>query len=296
MTRRSLASCGAAALLSLLAWQLMPASEMRMLHADPVSPTLDTDGDFLPDVVEWACLTNPQNPDTDSDGVSDFVEVVQRGNPRRVGLPRPSDHEMRVVVTANEVAGGVVATNIHLLFRFMGDPSLLGAFRPWLRIGAIPGLEISLDSLASGVSSILHHVDPVEGYWVRVLVPLASENALRMLLPCTIGARAAIGGRQIDTAVALFDARGTTSTLVPFADDSYAVQSIGSVAAFQGGGSNRICVLQLTEVGTGPGGVAYEVSAADCDDCNGLQCGVDCPHAIGWIFVVPGGVEVITGG
>jgi hypothetical protein len=295
MPERLTATCCAAIVFAPLALvlALTPGSA---LQADPISPTLDTDGDFLPDVVEWACLTNPFNADTDNDGVGDYVEVVQRANPRQVGIALPVDHEMRVVVTSSIGADGFSHTTLHLLFRFVGPLSLLSSFQPWLSLATVPGLQIPLDSLAAGMTSILDRVDPTEGYWIRAVVPLASENLLRMLLPCTIGARARIGTRLIDTSVPLFDEAGTTATLVPFRSDGYAVQSIGSPGAFQGRGSNRICVLRLAEVGSNPAGVAYEVVQADCDDCNGLQCGVNCPHSVGWVFVVPGGVDVIAGG
>jgi hypothetical protein len=282
-------------LLSLPLWLLTLTSTSKEIGADPIDPRLDTDGDFLPDVVEWACLTDPQNPDTDRDGIGDFIEVVQRGNPRRVGMPRPADHEMRIVVTATEGPNRDVQTNLHLLFRFLGTPSLLTSFQPWLRIGAFPGLEIPLGSLASGMTSLEQRIDPIEGLLVSVLIPMASESMLRALLPCTIGARATIGDRELATTVPLFDVRGTTATLVPFDQDGYAVQSIGAMTAFQGG-SNRVCVVQLSRIGVGPGGVAYQVTHADCDDCNGLQCGVQCADLVSWVLVLPGGLGSIAGG
>ena len=60
---------------------------------------IDTDGDFLPDVVEWVVLTDSTNPDTDGDNTPDFVEVVEGGNPRFETPPMPADQQMRLVVT-----------------------------------------------------------------------------------------------------------------------------------------------------------------------------------------------------
>ena len=52
---------------------------------------IDTDGDFLPDVVEWVVLTDSTNPDTDGDHIPDFVEVIEGGNPRFETAPLPAD-------------------------------------------------------------------------------------------------------------------------------------------------------------------------------------------------------------
>ena len=46
----------------------------------PVDPT-DTDGDGIPDVVEYYYGTDPYNPDTDGDGLSDLGEVQRNLDP-----------------------------------------------------------------------------------------------------------------------------------------------------------------------------------------------------------------------
>lgn len=282
------------ALAASFAW-LVPTSESAVLAADETETTDDADRDFLPDVIEWAVLTNAHHPDSDGDGCPDFVEVVQRGNPRMVGLPRPTDHEMRLVVTSTP-AGMGCDVHLHLLFRFMGEVSLLSSLDPYLQIDRYPGLRIPLGSLASGQVSFAQRLVPNEGLWVRVSIPFASEALIRTLLPCTIGAYGTIGGRQIATDVPLFDLGGVAATMVPFGPDLFAVQSINPAAVFLGGGSNRVCVLRLSEIGSGPGGRAYRVTQADCDDCNDLECGPMCPETTGWVFVLPSGVEAITGG
>jgi hypothetical protein len=294
MTRYFRAACAAAILLAggLLAW---PRAPVRLV-ADPLGSSLDSDGDFLPDAVEWACLTNSQLADTDSDGVSDFVEVVQRANPRRIGEPLPPDHEMRIVVTSDGQPGSPGSTCLHLLFRFMGEPSLMTSFLTWIEIDSMPGVRISLEGLAAQSLSIESRVVSGEGLWVRVSLPLVSENLLRAFLPCTLRSEAQIGSRFLTTSAPLFEVAGTIATLVPYCDEGFALQTIGQQVTFPEASPNRVCVLQLRQIGIAPGGVAYEVVNADCDDCSDLDCNSDCSQTRGWILTLPGGVGSITGG
>lgn len=284
-------AASAAALLILGQWP--SACVEKGLRADPVDPLADTDGDFLPDSVEWAVVTSSLRADTDHDGVPDFVEVVQNANPRRALTPLPQDHEMRVVVTSSAGPGGSQVW-LHMLMRFMGDVSLMTSFRPWIQVAQLPGFRIPLDAMGSQ-TVVRQRVTQQEGLWVTVSVPLVSEDLLRMLLPATLGAEATIGGRGVRSVAKVFPQGATTATLVPF-EDGFAVQSIGSAGFFRGGGSNKICVLSLSELGTGPAGTTYRVTDALCDDCNDLECGVGCEDTVGWVFVVPGGVQPITGG
>jgi hypothetical protein len=294
-TLLSLAIAAAVGLLCGPAWQ--SARHSPKLGADQIDPFADSDDDFLPDSIEWALVTNPQRADTDGDGIPDFVEVVQHGSPCTPNPPLPADNEMRLVITStpSQCPSNGPQTWLHLLFRFMGQPTTLSNFQCWIQIGVAPGLRIPLDSLGSGPLVFRQRDAGPDGLWVTLSVPLASENLLRVLLPCTIGAQATIGTRAIRTGVQLFDIHGSTASLVPF-HNGFAVQPINPACALTGGGSNRICVLGLTEAGSGPGGTAYQVSSADCDDCNDLECGIGCTETLGWVFVIPGGIETITGG
>lgn len=278
-----------------LAWTAVSPRDTAVLRADPVSPTQDTDGDFLPDIVEWASLSNSQSADTDSDGNSDLLEFLQRTSSLRVNAAAAMDHEMRAVVTSHEVAGGAHLVSLHLFFRFLGDPTLAGNVHPWIEFGCAPGMRFPLDLLSPGVT-VEHRVDPVQGHFARVSTPLVDEQVLRMLLPCTFGVDATIGTKQIQSTVPVFDVGGITSTLVPYPRQGLAIQSIGRHGAFSGGGTNRVCVLSLQPWQQVPGGTAYVCTHADCEDCNDLECGTACPLTEGWIFVLPGGLQSITGG
>lgn len=295
MTPRSAAAIACAALLVSTSWLALGVSRPKVLRADTPTIDVDSDGDFLPDVVEWACMTSALSADTDGDATPDFVEVVQRGNPRRADLAPAADHEMRVVVTSTPGPAGSDIV-MHLLFRFMGGTELLTSLDPWAEVGSMPGLQIPLSSLSPQPVSVQQRLVPGEGLWVRLSLSLVSEDVLRLVLPCSIGASAQIGSRALTSLVPLFDHAGETCSVVPYADGLFAIQAVGQGAQVMTAPNNRVCVLQLQQIGSGPGGSAFMVTGAECQDCNDLTCGVECSASVGTVIILPGGVGSITGG
>ncbi|MBL9079247.1 MAG: hypothetical protein JNL08_17225 [Planctomycetes bacterium] len=265
------------------------------VDATPTSVLMDTDGDFLPDVVEWAVMTSSTNADTDGDLSPDFVEVVQRGAPRFVDDPLPIDHEMRVVMTAP--AGGAAGPTawLHLLMRFAVDPTKFENFTVWFEPPWAPGLKVPLEGLFS--SAILSQRNTTtDGIWLCASVPLVSASLLQTLLPCGIYGRALIDGRQVEAGVSLLSMQNETVCMVPFGprgSDQFAFQSIAAATASTSTGTNRVCVVDLREVGSGPGGTVFEVSAADCVDCNELECSPSCAQSVGWLVTIPGGLATL---
>lgn len=255
----------------------------------------DTDDDFLPDCVEWAVLSSATDPDTDDDGVGDFVEVVQRGTPRYAGNTVPADHEMRIVVTGPAPGSGDSLAWLHLLVRILEPDTPLQSFQAWVETPLLPGCSFPFDILALG-SPVLRVRDAGgQGQWLSLSVPLASVSLLHSFLPCSVQIEATLGGRYIRSGVKLFDVMGSIATLVAFDPDRFAVQTI-SAQASSGMLANRVCLLDLAEVGSGPGGTVYEVADASCEDCNELECAVTCPSSIGWLITIPGGISTIGGG
>lgn len=283
----SLLTVGAAVALSLRG----PTESVR---ADGTDPLADADDDFLPDCVEWAVLTSASNPDTDGDSVPDFVEVVQRGTPRMPGQPMPLDQEMRIVITGPQGSTSG-PTWMHLLVRLAEPTSQMTNFHAWLELGLLPGLQISFDMFALGPAVFRQRDSGAQGTWIQYSVPLVSAALVHQILPCTVQAEAVIGGRYVRSGTSLFDVQGSIATLAPFGENCFAVQTIAPVPVV-GGSSNRVCVLDLQECGSGLGGTLYTVAHANCEDCNELECVVaSCALCVGWVITIPGGLGVISG-
>ena len=261
---------------------------------DPL-PFCDSDDDFLPDAVEWVVLTSASAPDTDNDAIPDFVEVVQRGRPRQSSEPLASDQEMRIVLTGPEPGSAETVAWLHLLVRLIQPTASMTSFSAWVEMPIAPGLRFTFDLMSFGPAIFSQRDAGVDGLWMSLSVPLVSTDLLHLLAPLSLHAESTIDGRVIHSAVNLFDMQGELSTLVAFDSSSYAVQAIAASSGGGGNLSNRVCLLDLTEVGSGPGGTVYEVVAARCEDCNEVECSPNCPQSVGWLVTIPGGLGTMGG-
>ena len=287
---------------SFVAWTI-PSKSVAAGGGTGSAATLDTDGDFLPDAVEWVVLTNAHKDDTDGDLIPDFVEVVEAGRPRHESQPLPADQHMRLIITGPSPASTDPRTWMHVFHRVMTPATSPGSganaiqsFQVWLEGPLWPGIQFPLNALASGEVVYRERVTANDGVWVQFSVPLVSQSILAAVLPCTIWAQTTVREQSLRSGQTLIEAGGSIATLVPFVDDRYVLQTLSPFASQPAvSESNRVCVLSLQEMSVGPAGTTYQVVDADCEDANELECSASCQASIGWTMTIPGGTGLIGG-
>ena len=219
-----------------VAW-IVPTKSVAAGGGQDSAATLDTDGDFLPDAVEWVVLTNANNPDTDGDNSSDFVELIEAGQPRHESAPLPPDQQMRLIITGPSPASTDPRTWMHIFHRVMTSQSGVGAgvsaiqsFETWLQGPLWPGIRFPLNGIAAGEVVYRERVTANEGVWVQFSIPLVSQAVLSAVLPCTIWAETTVAGQALTSGQNLINAGGNIATLVPCAPGRYVFQSLGPYA------------------------------------------------------------------
>ena len=117
-------------------------SEGLRLQAASDDPYLDSDGDLLPDQLEWVTLSSPSSADSDGDGRDDFLEVVQHTATYQGTSTQPVDNEMRVLLST-ATSGRSRDIWMHCLFRFASGRLDLDWFAPYITNGqvAVPMLS-----------------------------------------------------------------------------------------------------------------------------------------------------------
>ena len=259
---------------------------------------LDSDGDFLPDSVEWIALTNAQQADTDGDAIGDFVEFVQRGRPRQAGPALPVDHELRVAVTGPRPGTADTMTWLHIFLLKAENAASVSSLDAWIDLPGLAGTRIAFDPLSVPGVAFDARLAGNGALWLRCSVPLLGVPLMQAIAPCSFGVDTVVGGRALTSGAKLIDAQGVLATLTPFDVGTFAVQSLSppaaGVAGSGAGSSNRVCVLDMQEVGSSPAGTLYAVVDASCEDCNDIECVLlNCRESIGWIVTVPGGTDTL---
>ena len=275
-------------------------SEGLRLQAASDDPYLDSDGDLLPDQLEWVTLSSPSSADSDGDGRDDFLEVVQHTATYQGTSTQPVDNEMRVLLST-ATSGRSRDIWMHCLFRFASGRLDLDWFAPYITNGqvAVPMLSI----IGRTPMNLVVRTVPNQGLYASLSLRLTTEAEFRRYLPCTVTALASIGGRRISTGMYAFDSGTEISTLLPRGVDinrrSFLVQSLRSLDVnsqsqfFRG---NKVCELGLSVLASTPGGSLCEVQSAACEPANGLRCSTSCSSAVGSEIFVPAGLAATTGG
>ncbi len=288
--------------MAVLAWStgslhLRPA----YLSATSTDPLHDTDGDGVPDNVEWLFMSDPTVVDTDGDGMDDFVEIVQHTAVRGFTAPQPIDHEMRVAVsTGVDPVTNTCHVWMHCLFQFAGGQLDLSWFQPFV---ASTGVSVPIEQLLGRTPMGLSmRSDPARGSLVILSMRLGTVADFKNLAPCSINVRAALGSHFIQSSAYLFDMNGALCTLVSQGRDAgtnkLVVQTLdpndGSKSV--GFASNRRCEQTLAPAGMTSIGPIYEVISSDCEISEGMRCGTACPTMVGREALLPSGMGSITGG
>lgn len=257
---------------------------------------LDTDGDMLPDALEWVLMSDPTKVDSDGDGEDDFLSAVQHG------MPAPKDHEMRVAVHA--WGGGLY---LDLMVRwFPGeDPGDVVVFLETQQ----QRMSINHVFLFQLAELKIKSVER-EGDYLFASARLCDLDQVKPLLPCTLGVDGSIGGKQMASGIVLDEVDGEVVGLVPLPDtyaQAFALHPIdggsfaqaadnedgpGSGNGTTVGGPRRFwqgsktCEMQLVPVGSGGGSTVTEVSDARCSGAPTLRCAPSCADWTGKIYVI----------
>lgn len=275
---------------------LLPTSGASSLAAAPLQPLLDTDGDGLPDLIEFVGDSSSKLSDTDGDGRSDLVEFLDYTSPNIKDAPKkPQPDGFRVLLnTTEEGANNQHVLWMHLLFRFrsgtMTDLKGLGLF---IDLG---GNRYSLDPLLSiGVADFVEMRHHVQGLLVRVTLKIPMFQGFSQFTPVTFGGYALIGNVVLASGSMLFHQGGAYFTIVPAAG-KVVFQATSATARNPFWASHKRCVFQLEVQGVGRSGQILEVKKASCETSNARRCTASCPKMRGQTFFVPDGLPLILGG
>ncbi|MHC5062640.1 MAG: hypothetical protein ACYTG5_01545 [Planctomycetota bacterium] len=302
-SRATLATAGLAVAASLLA--LAPSFEAPQARASQGELFPDTDGDLLPDALEFGTFSNPALVDSDGDGIDDFLATVMhlRSDPL-ASTAGVQDHEMRILLSSETREDGARALWMHMLFRFVGDtiPPIerLDPYIDW-RTWRLPLSQL----VGYGQSEIRFKQHPDHGLFVLVNLELGTEDDIRFIRPhtYTIGVDASLDGKETSSGVFIQSIEDPTggdvfASLVPMNSGQVSYQFLN-----QGDSENpfwssdRICIMTLEVFSRGTEGHICEIIDAACEPLEGnFRCPPTCPQTVGTLMFFPAGMTTIFGG
>lgn len=271
-----------------------------VIVADNTNIFADADRDMVPDCIELLANTDPHDADTDHDGIDDFEEILTFTSHDSLITTRPVQQSMRVLVTSTPTANGGSNVYLHLMMRFVNLTLNEIAFRDIY--ASSKGVEVSLlQAIGYGSIRVTNRVRKRDGVSYLFSIRLSSIDDLQNILPCTIGARAVLGGKAINTGTLVMSTGATEiAAVLPHTSNSLILQPVNTAVYIQdtnpyyrGGG--RVCEMGLITIGSSSSGTLCEVDWAKCKAASGLRCSTTCATKAGTTVIIPGGLGTITG-
>ena len=273
------------------------------LQADPIHPLQDSDGDLLPDILEWSSLTNPYQRDSDSDGAADFFDVVSnRVRPlANVDGERTGAHSSPAGPSAARVLVSTTrgtdrpAVLMNLLFRFGPQQSPnLQFLRPFLDVR---GMQVPIETIVmSSTIQVAMRNEQAVGWYLLITARICSLDELRPLLPCTLGALAVIDGVPVMTGSPVLDVAGVPAAIMPVSNDSFALHAIQPPQDVRNPfwTDNKACVFELVQIGATQNAILCEIMNPDCVGAAALCCDPGgCRSKQGGVVSLPGGIGLL---
>ena len=261
------------------------------------SPTKDTDGDLLPDVLEWSLLSDPNKKDTDGDGISDFIEALEFSSPiEKNTTGAPVDSYRLLFATTFEGKNLQRYLWCHCLIRLAsGDIKDLKAVNLFFNQNNV---EVDLSSLFyTNTKEVRIVKDAAQGLLIRVAVCMPMPVGFEKLAPGTFGSHALINSNIHTASAPVFYLGSAFHTFALVNSKAMILQSTGSGEAqttfWQSG---QACVLTLEVIGSSPGWRICEVKKADCKVVYRGSCSPSCLKSTGAAVLVADGPPLVAGG
>ncbi|MAE75313.1 MAG: hypothetical protein CMJ85_00355 [Planctomycetes bacterium] len=295
------AALAGAALLTALGIALIqptpwPSAEPKGLDAVPIWPLADTDGDNVPDNLEWVAHSDPLKADSDGDGRSDFVELIEHTDPTRKQQGKPGPDGMRLVINTTEHGpNGQHVLWVHILLRFTsGNVQDLKGLALFLDVG---GKRFPLDTLLIyGIVEARESWDPVHGSLLRLSMQMPLFEFFKQATPITVGAYGLVNKKVHRSGALLFYRSSEYHTMTVLGPTLVLQATSTSNSNNPFWTVNKMCVYDLTVQGVGRNGIICEVTKANCTVSNTQRCTAACAGMKGLTFFVPDGLPLITGG
>lgn len=261
---------------------------------------VDSDQDLLPDEAEWVLLGDPSSPDTDGDGVDDFIEAIEHQSLVQSGNPQlaPTD-SMRVVVhTSPGSMPGEREFWVHLLYR-LPSGNELDLEATILLFRTDDGRELDLTPLLFTplVRETKTRMDPTHGLLKRISLRLPEAPGFSTLTPCSFRAYSLVCRQIIGSGMPLFFVNGAYHVLTHMRTDQAVMQSAGqNELSNPFWSAQKVCVLKVEAQAYGPFGILCEITDANCETAQTPSCTSACRDSIGILFTFPDALSLILGG